>query len=93
MVLKREWAFEDDPTYMSDRRNQYLPNDRPRFVGALLKPEEMAAFKKAFAQELTIVRHLYRAGVGVLAGTDGLPFWLAASWSCSSKRDSHRQRR
>jgi Amidohydrolase family len=76
LVAKRDWAYEDDTSYRSDRRNQYLPNDRPRFMSTLLKPEEMAAYKKAVVQELTIVRDLYRAGVGLLAGTDGPPFWL-----------------
>jgi imidazolonepropionase-like amidohydrolase len=43
----------------------------------VLVADDMSRLKQAFQIELDIVRDLHRAGVGLLAGTDGPPFWLA----------------
>jgi imidazolonepropionase-like amidohydrolase len=77
LVTKRDWSHHDDASYMSDRRWEHLPESQQGYIDKIVSAADMAALKKAFGVELQIVRDMHRAGVHVLAGTDGPPFWLA----------------
>jgi hypothetical protein len=76
LVAKQDWAYDDDPSQLADSRFQHLPYVERPTISTVLNRNDMSRLKEAFQMDLNIVRDMHRAGVALLAGTDGPPFWL-----------------
>jgi imidazolonepropionase-like amidohydrolase len=77
ITVLRSTAFLDDTTLASDPRLAYIPsffsnswNPKADFRFRTLTPEDWAARKALFQEQLQIVKVLHEAGVQFLAGTD-----------------------
>jgi imidazolonepropionase-like amidohydrolase len=79
LTIERMNAFLDDPQFRSDDRLKYMPKSEredwdpaqsPWFKAAT--PEDWAAFRIKFQEDLKLVGRMHRAGVGIIAGTDVL---------------------
>jgi imidazolonepropionase-like amidohydrolase len=76
LVAKQDWAYDDDPSQLADPRFKHLPYLERPTISTVLTHDEMSRLKQAFQIDLKIVRDMHKAGVPLLAGTDGPPFWL-----------------
>jgi imidazolonepropionase-like amidohydrolase len=71
-------AFLNDPQFESDDRLKYIPKskradwDLPNSLYKSATPEDWAAFRVKFREDLKLVGRMHRAGVGIIAGTDAL---------------------
>jgi predicted amidohydrolase YtcJ len=69
-------AFLNDPQFQRDDRLRYIPRSAradwtptdPLYKDAT--PEDWAAFRVKFQEDLKLVGRMHRAGVGIIAGTD-----------------------
>jgi hypothetical protein len=77
LTVLRMDAFYNDPQFQSDDRLKYIPKNiragwdpktDPLYKGAT--PEDWAAFRAKFREDLKLVGRMHRAGVGIIAGTD-----------------------
>ena len=79
LIVLHNIAYLDDPSLAGDSRLKYMPREvrlswdpANDFRFKNRTPENIAAGKKVYQKELTLVGAMQRAGVGILAGTDTL---------------------
>jgi imidazolonepropionase-like amidohydrolase len=77
LTVLRLDALYNDPQFRSDDRLKYIPKSArtdwdpktdPLYKG--VTPEDWAAFRVKFREDLKLVGRMNRAGVGIIAGTD-----------------------
>lgn len=79
LVTYRDFAFEADPAFRDDPRQKYLAPEAREFVDKYFPlppkdapPEDYTKRRWLFQQLVALVGEMHRAGVGILAGTDGV---------------------
>jgi imidazolonepropionase-like amidohydrolase len=77
IVVLHSIAYLDDSTLAADPRLKYIPrwfsgswNPKSDFRFRVLTPDDWAARKALYAEQLEIVKLLHRSGVAFMAGTD-----------------------
>jgi imidazolonepropionase-like amidohydrolase len=77
LTVLRSMAYLDDPNHTNDKRLKFMPpavreawNPKKDFRFKNITKEDFAQQKKLFERNLELVSAMYRAGVGILAGTD-----------------------
>ena len=86
LTVRRSSILTDEKPLLADFRLKYIPlPDRQRwrniFKGRLARADELEGIKKRYRRTLEIVGAMYRAKVGILAGTDILNPYLYPGFS------------
>jgi len=86
LVVRRSSVLTDENQLLADLRLKYIPlPDRQRwrniFKGRIARPDELGGIKNRYRRTLEIVGAMYRAKVGILAGTDILNPYLYPGFS------------
>ena len=77
LTVIRSGSYLDDPKLLNDDRLKYVPRNRrsswdPKNIVFFrnMRAEDRAVFRRTFSEYMKLVGPMYRAGVGILAGTD-----------------------
>src|SRR5215469_8476788 len=88
LTVLRMNAFINDPQFTSDDRLKYIPKSaRAEWAPTRYKdatPEDWAAIRAKFREDLKFVGRMHRAGVGIIAGTDVMNPYCFPGFSCTT---------